>query len=315
MTLPTYQDVLAAAARLRGQVHRTPVMTSRYFDAAAGAALFFKCENLQRIGAFKIRGATNAIALLSTAARARGVITHSSGNHGQAVALAARELGVSATVVMPRDSAAVKMTAVRGYCAHVALCEPGTKNREAAVDALREQSGAALVHPYDDDGVIAGQGTAAHELWEQVDRLDAVIAPIGGGGLLAGTALAVHGHDPKIQVFGAEPATADDAARTLAAGRIVAIDHTPTIADGLRTTAIGTRNFAVLRAHDVTILTVSESEIVAAMQAVWERMKLVIEPSSAVAVAALLQRPATILGKRVGVIVSGGNVDLRQLPF
>lgn len=312
---PTFDDVLAARERLRGRVHRTPVLTSSYFDAAVGARLFFKCENLQRIGAFKIRGATNAVAALSTMAQARGVITHSSGNHGQALALAARDHGLAATVVMPRDCAGVKIAAVRGYGARVELCAPGTRNREAAVANLIAADGATLIHPYDDRFVIAGQGTAACELLEDSPALDAIIAPVGGGGLLAGTALAAHGMNARILVVGAEPAAADDAARSLAAGRILTGNSGETIADGLRTAALGALNFPIVTAHVARIVTVSETDIIAAMRAFWERMKLIIEPSSAVAIAALLREPDFFAGKNVGVIVSGGNVDLAALPF
>lgn len=299
--------VEAAAARLRGKIHRTPVVTSRSLDERAGARLFFKCESLQRTGAFKIRGATNAIQTLGAEARARGVITHSSGNHGQALALAAREAGVAATVVMPRDTARVKLAAVEAYGAKVVFCEPGTQNREAAVAALIAATGAHLVHPYDDEHVIAGQGTAALELLSEVPDLDAVIAPVGGGGLLAGTALAV---DRRCAVFGAEPAQADDAARSLAAGEIVSIASVSTVADGLRSSSVGRLNFPVLRERVRAIYTVSEDEIMAAWHLFSERTKVVIEPSSAVAVAVLIRYRDVFGGKRVGVIISGGNVDL-----
>lgn len=309
--IPTFVDVVAAARRLSGRVHRTPISTSTFFDRSTGCRIHFKCENLQRIGAFKARGALNAILLLSDEERLAGVVTHSSGNHGQAVAWAARSVGAKATVIMPRDSAAAKLAAVRDYGAEVILCDGGTAAREAATEEVRQRTGAIMIHPYDDARVMAGQGTAALELLEEVPNLDAIITPVGGGGLLSGTALAAHGRSATIRVIGAEPAAADDATRSLASGRIECNATLPrTIADGLRATSIGERPFAVIRDHVQTIYSVSESEIVQALKLVLERMKLVIEPSSAVPVAALLKHGGELRGQSVGVILSGGNLDL-----
>ena len=317
--VPTAADVITAAKRLHGLVHVTPVMTSTFFDTQSGARLFFKCENFQRIGAFKFRGALNSLMALSDAEAGRGVITHSSGNHGQALALAARLRGVPAIVVMPDDTSSVKRAAVEAYGARVVTCAPGSAARERTTADEVRRTGATLVHPFDDARVIAGQGTAARELFADMRArgvpADAVVAPIGGGGLLAGTALAADAEDHKIRVIGAEPAAADDAAQSLATDVIVTRPDARTIADGLRSAAIGRLNFAVLRRHDVEIMTVNEDEIVNAMRLVWERMKLVIEPSSAVAVAVMLKAPPALAGMRVGVILSGGNVDLARLPF
>ncbi len=312
-SLPTYADVLAAAERVKGIVHRTPVLTSRFFDDATGAQVFFKCENFQRVGAFKFRGAVNAVNSLSDAAAAKGVITHSSGNHGQAIALAAKLRGIKAIVVMPNDTTPVKVDAVRGYGAEVHFCEPGTANRQRAADEIVARTGAVLVHPNDHDLVIAGQGTAALELLEDQPDLDFVVTPVGGGGLISGTALAVKGKKPSVQVVGAEPEQAADAAASLKSGAVVTITPPKTIADGLRSASLGVRNFPLVTRHVSDILTVSEREIVEALGLVLARMKIVIEPSSAVAVAALLKYAEKFAGRQVGVILSGGNVDVLPL--
>ena len=311
---PTLEDVRAAARRIEPYVHRTPVFTSAYLDAESGARLFFKCENLQKVGAFKMRGATNFVLQLSSAEAARGVVTHSSGNHGQAVAAAARVRGVAATVVMPRSSAAVKRAAVAGYGARVVPCADGDQARAAAAQRVVEQEGATLIHPYGHPHIVAGQGTLALELVEQVADLDAVVAPIGGGGCLSGIAVAVRGLRPQTAVFGAEPERADDAARSLAAGRILPSVQPDTVADGLRT-SLAPLTFSLLRAHGVRIVTVSEEQIVAAMRSIWMRMKLVVEPSAAVSLAAVLGHAAQFRGRRVGVVLTGGNVDLERLPW
>ena len=314
--LPTLEDVHAAARRIEGIARRTPIETSRTLDAMAGRELFFKCENLQRIGAFKIRGAANMIGNLSDAAAARGVLTQSSGNHGQAVALAAALRGVPAHVVMPENSAAVKLRAVVGYGANVVSCRPTLEAREAGAQRLLAETGAAYIPPYDHPEIVAGQATATLELLEQVTDLDAVVAPVGGGGLASGACIAAAGIDPSIRVFGAEPLGADDAARSFAAGRLIPQTGPETIADGLRS-SLGEVTWAILSGGLDRVLTVSEEEIVAAMRLVWERMKLLIEPSAAVAVAAVLGaqfQPLDGLG-RVGVILSGGNVDLDRLPW
>ena len=316
MPPPTLRDLRAAARRIEGIARRTPVETSRTLNELAGRELFFKCENLQRIGAFKIRGASNMIARLSEREAARGVVTQSSGNHAQAVALAASLRGITAHVVMPENSLRVKIAAVKGYGARVVLCEPTLEAREVGARRLLEETGAAYIPPYDHADIVAGQGTATRELLEQVEGLDAVVAPVGGGGLSSGACLAAAGVDPSIRVFGAEPLGADDAARSLAAGRLIPQTSPRTIADGLRS-SLGEVTWAILSRGLDRIVTVTEEEIVAAMRLVWERMKLVIEPSAAVAVAAVLSdelRALDGLG-RVGIILSGGNVDLDQLPW
>jgi threonine dehydratase len=298
-----------AAERLAPWAHRTPVFTSKSLDARTGRSVFLKCENLQKVGAFKFRGAMNAILELSDPERRRGVITHSSGNHGQALALAGQLQKVTVTVVMPRTAPAVKRAATEGYGARIVLCEPTIASREETVAAEIERHGLTLVHPYNDWNVIAGQGTAATELLDQVDRLDVVICPVGGGGLLAGTVIAVKAFSPRTRVLGAEPANADDASRTLESGKIERCDDPRTIADGLRTTSIGERNFAAIAGRVDHIFRVTEAEIIDAMRYVWERLKIVIEPSSAVAIAPILTGKLDASAERVGVIVSGGNVD------
>lgn len=309
--LPTYDDVRAAAARMAGVAHRTPVVTSRTLDGRAGCAVFLKCESFQRMGAFKFRGAYNALAQLTAAERDRGVVAHSSGNHAQALALAARLAGVRAVVVMPRSSSPPKLAATRDtYGAEVVLCEDTVAAREEATRRLIAERGLALVHPYDDNRIIAGAGTAALELLEETGGLDVVIAPVGGGGLMSGTCLATHGFSAAARLYGAEPERADDARRSLEAGRVLTNAGPPaTIADGLRTN-LCERTFAVLSRHLEAVVTVSESQIVDAMRLLWERLKLVVEPSGAVALAALLSGGIDAAGKRVGVILSGGNVDL-----
>lgn len=309
--LPTFEDVLAAAARIEGLVHRTPVLSCRTLDALCGARLLFKCECFQKVGAFKARGAANAVLSLSGEQASRGVATHSSGNHGAALAWAAGVRGIASHVVMPRTSKAVKKAAVAGYGARIVECEPTLAAREAALAEVVAATGATFIHPYNDPRVIAGQGTAALELLDEVGDLDAVLAPVGGGGLLSGTALAT---SRRAAVWGAEPAAADDAYRSLREGRIVPSLDPRTIADGLRT-SLGTRTFALIRSHVAGIVTVSEAAIVQSMRLVWERMKVIIEPSSAVPLAALLEGALDLSGQRVGIIVSGGNVDLEELPW
>ncbi len=309
---PSLEDIRDAAARIALYARRTPVLTSRTLDEMTGAACFFKCENFQRVGAFKFRGACNAVFSLSEAGR--GVVTHSSGNHAQALALAARLRGIPAYIVMPRNVLAIKQAAVEGYGGHITLCEPTLAAREETTARIQRETGAELVHPYNDYRVIAGQGTAALELCEEIPDLDAVIAPVGGGGLLSGTAIAVAALRPEAAVYGAEPAEADDALRSLRAGRILPSENPKTIADGLLT-SLGEKTFPIIQKLVRDIVTVSEDEIVSAMRLVWERMKIVIEPSAAVAVALLLQRGAGFSGARIGVILSGGNVDLDRLPW
>ncbi|HOX46610.1 MAG TPA: threonine/serine dehydratase [Myxococcota bacterium] len=311
--LPAPEDVRQAAERLRGLVRRTPVLTSRTLDGWAGCQVFLKCENFQSVGAFKFRGATNAVRSLTDAQARRGVATHSSGNHAAALALAARQRGVPAYVVMPDNAPPVKRAAVAGYGATIQGCAPTLPAREAGLREVVERTGAEVVHPYDDARVIAGQGTAALELCEEAGPLDAVLVPVGGGGLASGTCLAAALAAPGTRVFGVEPALADDAARSLETGVLQPPRPPITVADGLRT-ALSERTFAILRARLAGMRTVSEQDIVGAMRRVWERLKILIEPSSAVPVAALLAEPGAF-GKRVGVILSGGNVDLDHLPW
>ena len=312
--LPDLAAIRAAHARIAPHVHRTPVMTCAGIDAEVGASLYFKCEHLQRIGAFKARGACNAVLSLDAAAARRGVVTHSSGNHGAALAYAAKRRGIPAWVVMPDNAPAVKQANVHRFGATVRLCEPTIAARERACAEVERNTGATLIHPFDDPRVIAGQGTAALELLEAIDDLDAVVAPCGGGGLLSGTSIAATAIRRGIVVFGAEPANADDAARSFAAGTLQPLAPTVTIADGLRTT-LSTRTLAALRANVRAFGTCSEAAIVRAMRMMFERMKQVVEPSAAVPLACLLERTLDVAGKRVGIIVSGGNVDLDRLPW
>ena len=306
----SFDDVRAAAERIRGHVHQTPVFTSRTADALAGARLFFKAETLQRVGAFKARGAFSRLTLLSEGERKRGVVAFSSGNHAQAVALAARDLGVPATIVMPDDAPSLKLAATRGYGAEVVLYDRRREDREAIARRFVEEKGAVLVPPFDDEAVIAGQGTAALELLGEVPGLDAVVTPCGGAGLLAGTAVAARGLAPVIRLFGVEPEAGDDVARSLREGARVAIPVPETIADSLQTTRVGERNFAILQALVEDVVTVSDLELRQAMAFLFSRMKLVVEPGGSAAAAALLSgRIPGVAGKRVGVVLSGGNVD------
>jgi threonine dehydratase len=311
---PTFADVEAAAERIRPYGHRTPVLTSSTLDAMAGARLFFKCENFQRVGAFKFRGACNAVFSLTPEEARRGVATHSSGNHAQALALAARLRGVPAFVVMPSTSSEVKKAAVAAYGARITLCEPTLAAREATLAEVVGQTGAAVVHPYNDPRVIAGQGTAALELLHDVPDLDIVMTPVGGGGLLSGTAIAVSALSAAAQVVGAEPAGADDAFRSFREGRIVPSVDPRTICDGLLT-SLGPLTFAIIRERVARIVTVSEEAIIGAMRHLWERMKIVVEPSAAVPLGAVLAGSVAVSGLRVGIILSGGNVDLARLPW
>jgi len=310
-TLPvTLDDVKAAAERIAPHVHRTPVLTSRTADAASGARLFFKCETFQRVGAFKARGAFSRLTLLSGEERRRGVVAFSSGNHAQAVALAARDLGVPATIVMPDDAPALKLAATRGYGAEVVLYDRRKEDREAIARRFVEERGVTLVPPFDDEAVIAGQGTAALELLAEVPDLDAIVTPCGGGGLLGGTAVAAAGLRPGIRVLGVEPEAGDDVARSLREGRRVSSPVPDTIADSLQTTRVGERNFAILSRLVEGVLTVSDLDLRRAMAFLFSRMKLVVEPGGAAAAAALLAgRAPGLAGKRVGVVLSGGNVD------
>lgn len=310
--MTTYADVVEAASRIEPHVHRTPVITSAAADAELGLSAFFKCENLQKVGAFKARGASNAIFLLPEATASRGVITHSSGNHGQAVAYAAARRGIPATVVMPDDTPTVKISSVKNYGAEVVLCPQ--PDRAAVTKTVQEESGAVLVHPFDDPAVIAGQGTATLELIETIPDLDAVIAPIGGGGLLSGAAIVAAERAPRLQVWGSEPSTVDDSFRSLESGvRQPEVQPAITIADGLRT-GIGELTFSILKDRAAGIVTVTEEAIVDAALFHLSRMKLVVEPSGAVALAGLRLLASEFQSARVGVIISGGNTDFRWIP-
>jgi threonine dehydratase len=321
---PSWEAIVTAHARIAPRIHCTPVMTSESLNAMTGAQLFFKCDNLQKTGSFKIRGASNAILSLTDEQVARGIVTQSSGNHGAAVACAAAWRGAPAWIVMPKNAPAVKAKAIEGYGGKIVYCEPTVTARKAACDRLQAETGAHLVHPYDDDRIIAGQATAAKELLEEIGDLDAVFAPVSGGGLLSGTCLGAKGIRADVRVFGCEPERADDAYRSLASGTLQSQDSSDTIADGLRA-SLAPRTFAILRKNLDRILLVSEEEIISSARLVWERMKIIIEPSSAVAIAPLL-KPGVVaslnLPKRadggalkLGVIFSGGNVDLSSLPW
>ena len=311
---PALKDIKDAAQRIKPFVHRTPVLTSHSIDKISGAQLFFKCENFQKVGAFKIRGATNALLSFSTEERKKGVATHSSGNHAQAVALAAKNKGVQAHIVMPENAPEVKIKAVEGYGAEITFCKPTLQAREEALEQIVRKTGAAFIHPYNDYRVIAGQATAALELIEDTDGLDIIITPVGGGGLLSGTALTTRYLTPSTIVMAGEPAGADDACRSLQKGEMVPSVNPNTIADGLLT-SLGDKTFRIIKKHVKEIITVSDGEIISTMRLVWERMKIIIEPSSAVPLAAVLKQKKNFRNRKIGVILSGGNVDLSKLPF
>jgi threonine dehydratase len=311
--LPTFPDVLVAADRIRGVAHRTPVVTSRTADAMAGATIFFKCENLQRSGAFKFRGALNAIRALGAAERKGGVLAFSSGNHAQAIALAGQIEGVSTVIVMPQDAPALKVAATRGYGGEVVFYDRYKEDREAIGRALAADRGLTVIPPYDHGDVIAGQGTAALELIEEVGPLDVLLTPLGGGGLLSGSALAVEARSPGCQVIGVEPEAGDDGRQSFREGRIVTIPVPVSIADGALTTYLGQRTFPLIRSLVQDVVTVPDVMLVETMRFFLERMKLVVEPTGCLAAAAALNGIAPVAGKRVGVILSGGNVDSRVM--
>ena len=306
--------IRTAHDRIRPHIVRTPVLRSDWLDAACGGSLWFKCENLQHVGAFKARGATNAIFALSAVEASRGVATHSSGNHAAAVARAARLRGIPAYIVMPSNSARTKVRNVERLGGRITFCEPTTAAREATCARILAGTGATLVHPYNDFLVMAGQGTAVVELLEDHADLDLILCPVGGGGLLCGTAVAAKALHPGIRVIATEPAGADDAARSFRAGHIVPADKVATIADGLRTT-IGANNFPLIQRHVDDVVTVSEAGIVAAMRTLWDELKVIVEPSAAVPLAAIQEAKVSVAGRRVGIILSGGNVDLDALPW
>jgi threonine dehydratase len=311
---PGFDAIKAARARIAESVRRTPVLRSDFLDQQLGAQLFFKCENLQVTGAFKARGAFNAVLNLPAAQAERGVVTHSSGNHGAALALAARTRGIAAYVVAPRTTPASKQDNMLRHGARLQLCEPTLAAREAAAAQIIADTGATLIHPFDNPDVMAGQGTVALELLEQVPDLDALVCPIGGGGLISGAAVAAHGLNPRIRILGAEPLGADDAWRSRQAGVITPVVQPHSLADGLLAT-IAASTFEVIRTQVHAVGTVSEEDIVAAMRRVWEELKIIIEASSAVPVAALLSGALQVAGLRVGVVLTGGNVDLQRLPW
>jgi threonine dehydratase len=327
-TPPSWASIVEAHARIAPRIHRTPVLTSSSLDALTSSRIFFKCDNFQKTGSFKIRGATNAVFSLTDAELAHGIVTQSSGNHGAAIACAGAWRGVRTWVVMPKNVPGIKYRAVEGYGAQITLCEPSITSRNETAARVRSETGAYLVHPYDDDRIIAGQATAAKELLEEIGDLDAVFAPVSGGGLLSGTCLGAKGMRPDVRVFGCEPERADDAYRSIKSGTLQSQESSDTIADGLRA-ALAPRTFAILQKYVDGILLASEEEIIATTRLVWERMKIIIEPSSAVAIAPLL-RPGAIAAlnlsprlssradhgaPKIGVIFSGGNVDLSTLPF
>lgn len=311
---PDFNDVIKAAERIRGHANKTPVMTSSWLNAQTDCELYFKCENFQKIGAFKFRGAYNTIVQLSDSERQQGIVTHSSGNHAQAVALAAKMCGSKATIVMPQNAPAVKVSAVKGYGANIIFCEPTTEAREKTAQKVIAKTGAIFIHPYNHPDVIAGQGTCAKELLEEVPGLDIVIAPVGGGGLLSGTAISAKHINPSVQVIGAEPKLADDAYRSFNSGKIEPVLRTDTVADGLRT-SLGSLTFPIISNLVNKIVTVPEESIIRDMRVIWERMKIIIEPSCAVPISAVLDNKISVQGKKVGIIITGGNVDLDQLPW
>lgn len=311
---PTLNDIRQAAERIRPYAHRTSVLTNASLNQQVGAQIFLKCENFQKVGAFKFRGACNAVYSLTDEEAARGVCTHSSGNHAAALALAARMRGIPAYIVMPNNAPSVKKNAVAGYGGLITFCEPTLEARESTLDSIRLDTGANVVHPYNDERVIAGQGTAALELLEDVPDLDAIIAPVGGGGLLSGTAIAAAEIKKGIRVIAGEPEMADDTFRSMQAGEIIPSKNPKTIADGLLT-SLGTLTFPIIQQRVEQIVTVSETGIIASMKYVWERAKIIIEPSSAVAIGVLWEKKIDLSGLKVGVIISGGNVDLEKLPW
>jgi threonine dehydratase len=311
---PTLNDIREAAKRIKPYAHRTPVLTNESLNQKVSAQVYLKCENLQKVGAFKFRGACNAVFSLRDEEAARGVCTHSSGNHAQALALAARLRGIPAYIAMPNTAPAVKKAAVAGYGGKITFCEPTLEAREATLAQIVAETGATVVHPYNDERVIAGQGTATLELLEEVPDLDVIITPVGGGGLLSGTSIAATETKPGIRVIAGEPEMADDAYRSLQAGKIIPSVKPKTIADGLLT-SLGTITFPIVRERVEQIVTVSEQGIIDSMKFVWERVKIIIEPSSAVAVGVLWEKKIDLTGLKVGVILSGGNVDLEKLPW
>lgn len=314
LNTPTLAELKLTQDAIKAMIHRTPVLTNQYIDELVGGSVYFKCENFQKVGAFKMRGAASASLRLDADKKKNGIATHSSGNHAQAVARAAQVLGIPAYIVMPHNAPKIKVEGTRYYGAEIIFCEPNQKARESVLAEVVRKTGACFIHPYDNYDVIAGQASAALELLTDFPDLDMIIAPVGGGGLLSGTALASHYTNPDLIVLGAEPKRVDDAYRSLKSGHIEENERVDTIADGLRTT-LGTLTLDLIKRHVTDILTVEEEEIIQAMRMIWERMKIIIEPSCAVPLAAILANKETFLGKKTGVILTGGNVDLGNLPF
>jgi threonine dehydratase len=314
MKLPSIDDIKSAHSRIMPFIHQTPVMSSQQLNELFGCELYFKCENFQRVGAFKFRGATNAVLSLSTSEKSRGVVTHSSGNHAAALALAARMNGVKANIVMPDNAPVVKKNAVAGYGADITFCKPTLQAREETTLMIMEKTGATLVHPYDNFDVICGQGTASLELLIEKNDLDIVIAPIGGGGLMSGTATCVKGINNRIQVIGAEPLNANDAYISFTTGILTPSVNPQTIADGLLT-SLSELTFSIIKENVDKVYTATEQSIIDCMLLIWERMKIIIEPSSATVLAIVKENPDVFRGKKTGLILSGGNVDFRKLPF
>lgn len=310
----TINDIRQAAQRIKPYIHRTPVMTNESLNQRVGVQVFMKCENLQKVGAFKFRGASNAVWSLTDIEASSGVVTHSSGNHAQALALAAKMRGIPAYIVMPSNAPQVKKNAVAGYGGQITFCKPTLAARESTMESIRQRTGVTVVHPYDNEHVIAGQGTAVLELLENIPDLDVIIAPVGGGGLLSGTSIAATEMKKGIQVIAAEPEMADDAFRSLQAGEIIPSMNPKTVADGLLT-SLGALTFPIIKERVEQIVTVSEAGILDAMKFIWERAKIVIEPSAATVIAVLWEKKIDLTGKKVGVILSGGNVDLEKLPW
>jgi threonine dehydratase len=314
MRIPELADIKAAYSKIRPFIHNTPVMKSNQLNELFNCDLFFKCENFQKVGAFKFRGATNAVLSLSSAERSKGVVTHSSGNHAAALSLAARMSGITAKIVMPENAPVVKKNAVSGYGADITFCKPTLQAREEATRQIIEKTGATLIHPYDNFNVICGQGTAALELLQEIGDLEIVVAPVGGGGLLSGTSACVKGITKNIQVIGAEPLNANDAFISFTTGVLTPSVNPVTCADGLLT-SLSELTFSVIKKNTDKILTAKEDSIIECMLLIWERMKIIIEPSSATVLAVVKENPDLFHGKKTGLIISGGNVDFRKLPF
>lgn len=314
MTLPTINDIRAAHERIRQYIHNTPVLTSQQLNRIFGCSLFFKCENFQKTGAFKFRGATNAVMSLTESEKNKGVVTHSSGNHGAALSLAASINGIKSFVVMPENAPAIKKNAVAGYGASITFCKPTLQSRQDMCNEIMEREGAALIHPYDNFNVVCGQGTATLELLKEIEDLEVIVAPIGGGGLMSGTSTVARSMKSNIKVIGAEPLNANDAWKSFRTGNLIPSVNPSTIADGLLT-SLSELTFTVIRKNVDDIFTVTEESIIRSMQLIWERMKIIVEPSAATVLAAVMENAGYFTGKKTGLIISGGNVDLKRLPF